>query len=145
MVGVTLDRSDVPRRPHDARLPLRRVLFVSPKEVGIVDLCRRRPRVREAALRDDPLVDPGVGVRDLLLRERAARATDADRVAQGAVLLDQTLLCHHQRLCLRDDVAVAASVVERGRQHREAAADGVAASEVGHARSGLLHVMVAAA
>ena len=71
--------------------------------------------------RQDPLVDAGVGVGDLLLGQRAARAAGADRVAQRPVLLDQVLLGHDQRLGLRGDVAVVAGVVERGRHHREAA------------------------
>ena len=121
VVGVTLDRRDRVRRPGDTRPPLRRVLRVKADEVVVDKLLARRPRVREAARRQDALVDAGVGVRHLLLRERAARAAGADRVADLAVLLDEPLLRHHHRLGLGDDVAVVPGVVQRRRHDREAA------------------------
>src|SRR5438045_3308439 len=74
---------------QDSGPPLPGVLEVEPVEVVGRELLPGRPRVREAALRQDPLVDAGVRVRHLLLDERSARAAGADRVPELAVLLDQ--------------------------------------------------------
>src|SRR5207248_1664317 len=70
------------------------------------------------------LIDAGVGVGDLLLHERAARAAGPDREAQRAVGLDQVLLGHNQRLGLGEEVAVVAGVVEGGGHHREPETEG---------------------
>ena len=121
MVGVTFDRRDRVRRPRDAGPPVGRVLGVVAHEVVVHELLAGRPRVGEAAGRQDALVDARVRVGDLLLRERAARAAGADRVADLAVLLDEPLLRHHHRLGLGGDVAVVPGVVQRGRHHGEAA------------------------
>ena len=65
-------------------------------------------------MRQDPLVDPGIGVCHLLLNERPTRAAGTDRVAQRPVVVDEVLFGHDQRLGLRGQVAVMARVVERG-------------------------------
>ena len=117
---MALDRGDLRRCPDDPGAPLRRVLEVRAVEVVVDQLLAGRPVVGERALGQDPLVDARVGVGDLLLHERSARAAGADRVAQRAVLLDQVLLGHDQGLGLGDDVAVVPRVVERRRHDREA-------------------------
>src|SRR5207253_4730333 len=78
-VGVTLDFADLRGRPGDAGPPFGRVLVVPQRLVVVGDLRGARPGVLEAALRQDALVDAGVGVVDLLLHQRAARAARADR------------------------------------------------------------------
>ena len=114
MVGVALDGRHLRRRPYDTRSPGGRVLEVSPGQVIVGQLLTGRPRVGERALGKDALIDAGVGVGDLLLHERAARAAGPDREAQRAVGLDQVLLGHHQRLGLEREVAVVTGVVKRG-------------------------------
>src|SRR3954469_2769848 len=130
---MALDGADRQWVPDHARRPGTWVLHVTAQQVVGGQLLTGRPRVREAALRQDPLVDAGIGVGDVLLRERAAGAASADRVAQLAVLLNQAFLGHDQRLGLRDDVAVVAGVVERRRHDREAASErrGRAAADAG--------------
>src|SRR3954471_13803415 len=89
---MALDRRDLRRGPSDSGPPFQRVLEVPPIEVVGGQLLPRRPRIGERALRQDALVDAGIGVRDLLLDERAAGAPGPDRVAKGPVALDQVLL-----------------------------------------------------
>ncbi len=115
---VPLDGRHLRRRPDHAGRPPRRVLEVEPHQVVVGELRAGGQRVGVGAGRDQPLVDAGVGVGDGVLRDRAARASGTDRVAQLAVPLDEPLLGHQQRLGLHRDVAVVAGVGERGRDHR---------------------------
>ena len=69
VVGMALDGADRHRVPRHAGRPQRRVLEVATQEVVGGELLARGPRVRERALRQDPLVEAGIGVGDLLLRE----------------------------------------------------------------------------
>ena len=121
VVGMALHGSDVERRPGHAGRPLARVLHVVAHHEVVGQLLGGGPGVGEAALRQDALVDPGVGIRHLLLRQRAAGAAGADRVADLAVGLDQVFLRNGERLRLGHHVAVVAGVVESRGHHREAA------------------------
>ena len=120
---MALDRRPLRRQPENTGVPLRRVLEVAAQEVVVHHLGGARPGVRERARRQDPVVDARVRVGDPLLRQRAAGAARPDRVAERAVVLDDALLGHHERLGLDDDVAVVAVVVERRRHDDVAAAE----------------------
>ena len=125
-VGPALDRAPLHRRPEDAGAPVRRVLEVQAQQVVVGELRARTHDVRVGACDHEPVVDGArVGVRNGLLHDRAARAAGADRVADVAVVLDQPLLGHDQRLGLGREVAVVARVVQRRRHHGEAAAERV--------------------
>ena len=133
---VPLDRSELGGRPDHAVAPAARVLEVEPQQVVVGELGAGREGVGVGARGDQTLVDAGVGVGHRVLGDGAARAAGPDRVADGAVPLDEPLLGHHQRLGVHRDAAVVPGVRQGGGDHREAAAQrGLVAG--GHAR-GLL-------
>ena len=118
---------------RDPRLDRTGTLEVGTQPDVVDVLLGGAPRVGEAALRQDPLVDAGIGVGDLLLNERAARAAGADGVTDRPVPLGHQLLGDHERLGLGHQVAVVAGVVQGVRGDSEAAAERVLEQHVGRA------------